>query len=283
MEGIGIVDKIWTGHASDQAIRLNAASGGIITGSLIGLLEKGIIDGAVVNIPDPDRLPEGKSILAKTKEALMHSAKSIYCMTEINQGLNIARCDADIKKLAVVGLPCQISDLRKILEEDAHLKKKVFVCIGLMCGHNMLSSATVEALKQSGIDINDVQEVCYRSHGWYPFSYSVKMKDESIKDFLWPNSSLQKIWSSLKYLPRRCLACSDFAAEKADIACCDAWLDEFRGNQEGYSIILTHNKKGSSIIEQLIEDKVLNLKEDDISCLQRSQRLQIDRKKAKKV
>ena len=283
MEGVGVVDKIWIGYASDRKVRLNAASGGIITGSLIGLLEAGFIDGAVVNIPDPDSPPRGKSILAKTKSELMHSAKSIYCITEINQGLNTARYDADIKKLAVVGLPCQISDLRKRLKENARLEEKAVICIGLMCGHNMLPSATVEVLNQSGININDVQEVRYRSHGWYPFSYSIEMKDGNVKDFLWPNSSLQKIWSSLEYLPRRCLTCSDFAAEEADIACCDAWLDEFRGNQEGYSIVLTHNKKGSSIIEQLIEDKVLNLKEDDVLCLQRSQHLQIERKKARKI
>ena len=283
MEGIGAVDKIWVGYATDQAIRLNAASGGIITGSLINLLNTGFIDGAVVNIPDSNCPPKGKSILAKTKDELLHSAKSIYCMTEISRGLTIARYDADIEKLAVVGLPCQISDLRKRLKEDACLKKKVIICIGLMCGHNMLSSATVGALNQSGIDINDVQEVRYRSYGWYPFSYSVKMKNGDVNDFVWPNSSLQKIWDSLEYLPQRCLTCSDFAAEEADIACCDAWLEEYRGNQEGYSIVLTHNKKGTSIVEQLIKDKILSLKESDVSCLQRSQYLQIERKRMKKV
>lgn len=283
MEGIGAVDKVWIGYSTDQLVRRNAASGGIITGSLIRLLETGFIDGAIVNIPDPNQSPKGKSILAKTKEEILHSAKSIYCMTEINRGLNIVRHDVDVKKLAVVGLPCQISDLRKRLKKDACLKNKVVICIGLMCGHNMLSSATVEALNQSGIDINDVQEVCYRSYGWYPYFYSIKMKDGNTKGFRWPKSPLQKMWASLEYLPQKCLNCSDFAAEEADIACCDAWLEEYRGNQEGYSIVLTHNKKGSSIIEQLIEDKTLTLKEDDVSCLQRSQHLQIERKKMRKV
>ena len=231
LDGIGLVDKVWIGYASDQEIRLNAASGGIITGSLIGLLETGFIDGAVVNVPDLDYPPNGKSILAKTKKELMHSAKSIYCMTEIKRGLNIAKYDTSIKKLAVVGLPCHIADLRKIMKKDELLANKIVLCMSPVCGHNVLPSATIEALRQIGIDINDVQEVRYRSQGWYPFSYSIKMRNGKITNYAWPNSALHKIWESLKYQPKRCLKCSDFAAESADIACCDAWLKEYQGNQ----------------------------------------------------
>lgn len=282
MEGIGIVDKVWVGHATNQTVRLNAASGGIITGSLIDLLERGTIDGAVVNIPDPDQPPKGKSILAKTKEDLMHSAKSIYCMTEIKYGLNAAKYDAYAQKIAVVGLPCQIADLRKMMERDSILSDKIVLCMGIMCGHNMLPAATIGALEQSDIDINDVKEIRYRSYGWYPFSYSVTLKSGDVKDFAWPDSTLHKVWESLKYQPQRCTKCFDFAAEKADIVCCDAWLEEYRGNQEGYSIVLTHNKTGTAIVEQLMRDNVLTLKLNDVSCIQRSQSVQIKRKMSNK-
>lgn len=282
MDGLGIVNKVWIGHASNQQIRCNAASGGIITGSLIGLLENGVIGGAVVNIPDPDFPPYGKSILAKTKNELLHSAKSIYCMTEIKRGLNIAKYDATIKKIAVVGLPCQISDLRKAMKKDAVLANKITICFGIMCGHNIRPSATVKALAQSGIDIKDVQEIRYRGKGWYPFTYCVTLKNGDVKDFLWPDSPLQKIWDDLQDQPQRCLKCSDFAAESADIACCDAWLEEYRGNQEGYSIILTHTIKGTSFVEKLMQEKTLDLEPSDVSCIQRSQYIQLGRKVARK-
>lgn len=282
LDGIGLVDKVWIGYALDQEIRLNAASGGIITGSLIGLLENGTIDGAVVNVPDSTYVPHGKSILAKTKEDILFSAKSLYCMTEIKRGLNIAKWDDSVKKLAVVGLPCQIADLRKSLKNDSFLADKIKICFGIMCGHNILSKATIEALNQSNIDLKDVKEIRYRAKGWFPFSYIVEMIDGQKKEFPWSGSSLQKIWDSLKYQPKRCLGCLDFAAEDADIACCDAWLEEYRGNQEGYSIVLTHTKKGTSIIEGLIEDNVLNLNASDVSCLQRSNSIQINNKLQKK-
>ena len=280
MNGVGIVDKIWIGHATNQTIRLNSSSGGIVTGSLVALLESGFIDGAVVNVADPTFVPNGKSIFAKTMDELMQSSKSIYCMTEISRGLNVARYDDDIKRIAVVGLPCQISKLRRMLDEDDVMQRKVVICFGIMCGHNMQSVATVKALEESGINVVDVKKVTYRAHGWYPFNYTVEMNNGIIKDFAWAGSPLQKMWDSLKYMPPICKRCSDFAAESADIACCDAWLDRYRGTQEGYSIVLTHTKLGTDVIEDLINKGALKLGPGAADDLYRSNYLQIDRKLA---
>lgn len=278
MDGIGNVDKIWIGYASDQTVRLNSSSGGIITGSLVALLESGVIDGAVVNVLDLDMLPWGKSILAKTKEELMQSSKSIYCVSEIVRGLNLVRDDPTVQKVAVVGLPCQISNLRQNMSFHNWLCEKVVICIGIMCGHNIYASTTIEALRESEVDINDVRRVIYRARGWYPFYYNVEMKDGSTKEFLWPKSPLQKTWDSLENLPYLCKICTDFAAEKADIACCDAWLEEYRGNQEGYSIVLTHTPLGTMFIENLIKENALILEPSSVEDLYRSNYMQIDRK-----
>lgn len=278
MDGLGVIKAVWIGYASNDAIRKNGASGGIITGSLIGLLDQSLLDGAVVNIPDLEKPPKGRSILATTKDEILNSAKSIYCITEIKRGLKKAEQNIEVEKLAVVGLPCQISDFKKDTKRNASLRYKNVVCFGLMCGHNITASATIEALKQSKISINDVQKIRYRSHGWYPFSYRITLKDGNVKDFVWPESPLQKIWDSSEYRPQRCQTCSDFAAESADIACCDAWLDEYRDNMKGYSIVLTHTDKGTDIIQHLIKTKVLTLKKTDESVIQRSQYLQLEQK-----
>lgn len=278
MNGIGNIDKVWIGYATDQAIRLNAASGGIITGSLIGLLRDKIIDGAVVNVPDEDHPLQGKSILAKTEAEILHSAKSVFCVTEIQRGLDMIKSE----RVAVVGLPCQITDLRKRMSKDSVLSEKVVVCFGLMCGHNVLPGASFEAIRRLGIDAEEIKEFRYRASGWFPYNASLKMKNGDVIDIPWLESPFKDIWDSYNYQSKRCLECSDFAAEEADIACCDAWLEEFRGNQEGYSIVLTHTKKGSGFIERLIKRDVLTLKVDDVSCLQRSNSSQIDRKLKRK-
>ena len=79
-------------------------------------------------------------------------------------------------------------------------------------------------------------------------------------------------------MPDACKVCSDFAAEQADVACCDAWLEEYRGEQEGHSIVLAHTSLGTSCIKNLIQEGILILDECDESYIQRSQFSQIARK-----
>ena len=276
---LGNVEKVWTGHSTNHEIRRNSASGGIVSGILVDLMEKGVIDGAVINVPDPEHPLYGKSILATSKKDIMHGAKSIYGMTEIGNGLRIAAQNPDIKKVAVVGLPCQMASVRNMLSKGGRLSKKVELLIGIMDGHNVYHAATEDALRMSGIDPDIVREVRYRSKGWSPYSYSIELLNKERKEFLWPKSSFQKIWDSFSLRPVPCLICNDFAAEHADIACADAWLDEYKGNQKGYSIVLAHTNAGKRVVGRLIKDKSLDLIEKDPSCIGRAQYCQLDYKK----
>ena len=268
---IGNVYKIWIGFAKDPQVRQKAASGGIITGSLLGLLEQHKIDGAIVTVPD---FPHGgKSIFAKTKRELMQGAGSIYCITSLKQGLRFAQ-KSDAKNIAVVGLPCQIAELKP---ED-----RIYVTFGLMCGHNILPDATFKALKALDIEIEDIKEVKYRATGWFPYDLQIFMKNGDVKSIPYEGSKLQELWESRKFQPPKCLKCFDFAAEKADVACCDAWLEEYRGNTEGISIVLAHTQHGVSVIERLIKTNVLDLFESDESVLYRANMAQIEYKKRMK-
>ena len=87
------------------------------------------------------------------------------------------------------------------------------------------------------------------------------------------------IWNALLWVPTRCLLCNDFAAETADIAVADAWLPEYEGNQEGYSIVLTHTKQGAIMVQDLIDSKCLELEPRNISEIGCSQYCQLDYKK----
>lgn len=269
---IGNVCKVWIGFAKDSQVRQSAASGGIITGSLLGLLKQNKIDGAVVTIPD---FPHGgKSIFARKEKDLTQSAGSIYCITSLKHGLRLAK-ESNTRNFAVVGLPCQIAKL----ESSKHL----YVTFGIMCGHNILPDATFKALRASGIKIEDVKEIQYRAIGWFPWRSQIFMKDGSVKNFSLDNSNFQEVWESKKFQSPKCLKCFDFAAEKADIACCDAWLEEYRGNTKGISIVLAHTQHGVSVIEHLIETNVLDLFESDESVLYRANMKQIEYKKRIKL
>lgn len=269
---IGKVIKVWIGFAQDRQVRQNAASGGIITGSLLGLMEQGFIDGAVVTKSD---FPHGGiSYFAQNKDDILQSAGSIYSITNLKQGLDLAQ-KASTKKVAVVGLPCQIAALES--------KESFYVTFGLMCGHNMLPSATLQALKASNINIEDVKDIQYRGIGWFPGKLCILMKNGSIKNISYDGSAFQKIWESKNFQTSKCLKCTDFAAEKADVACCDAWLEEYRGNMKGFSIVLAHTQRGTSVIQHLIDTNILNLFEVDESVIYRANMNQIRYKKEKSL
>jgi len=266
---IGNIEEVFEGYATKPGVRLNGASGGVITGALRGLLKLGLIDGAVVNVPDPEKPGCGKSIFAQTEEDIFRSAKSIYCMTEIKSGLKDAFSNGHTR-IAVVGLPCQISSLEK--------DERIVATFGLMCGHNVTVDYIQHVLEALHIDYGSVAKVDYRGSGWFPFNCRIQMKNGTLYEIPWSTSHFKTLWQTNYACPKMCFDCSDFAAESADIACCDAWLDEHKGNADGISIVLSHTKKGTSLIETLRNADFLTLQEAPVSVILRAQAAQIRRK-----
>ena len=276
---LGDVAGVWIGHAADEEVRVNGSSGGVVSAILIHLLETKAIDAAVICKPDEKFPARGMSLAAKTRDDILRGAKSIYGMTEIGSGLKEALDDSRVKKIAVVGLPCQIASLRQATEVVAEIGAKVFLSIGLMCGHNVYHKATSLAIKGQGIRMEDVAEFRYRASGWSPWFIEIITKKGKRYTVCWEDSPFAAIWDALVMVPRRCLLCNDFAAEAADIAVGDAWLAEYKGNQKGYSIILAHTRHGAGVVQNLADSKCLDLKLSDAGVIGRSQYCQLDFKK----
>ena len=90
----------------------------------------------------------------------MQAARSKYVIIPVN-GI-IREIKKENKKVAFVGLPCQIQGMRKAMENDMQLKKQVVVLLSLFCGFNMEKAATDYLMKQSGIAKQDICEFSYR-------------------------------------------------------------------------------------------------------------------------
>lgn len=256
------IDSVWLGYSSDPSIRKNGASGGCITGTLAFLLEKQLIDGAVVTVPDPDKYGRGISTFATTREEVLRSAKSIYNVTSLSKGLSEAS-----GRVAVVGLPCQITSY-----QGEGIK------LGIFCGKNILPSALDEVVIRHGFKLEEVKSVCYRAFGWYPYGYTITLKSGVMYKFPWQASPLQEAWESEKHRPPMCKTCTDFLADDADISFGDAWLRELYGNEEGFNLIVVQ-KSGKELMEKLIKNKVLTVTKVDTSYLLRSNGRQLEAKR----
>jgi len=276
---LGNVTGVWTGFAANEVIRSNGASGGIVSAILIRLLETKDIDAAVICGPDKDFPVRGRSFAAQTRDEIIFGAKSIYGATEIGTGLSTALNHKKVKRIAVVGLPCQIASVKRASELVPELKSKIHLLIGIMDRHNVYHKATEYAIKRQGIQLNDVAEFRYRASGWSPYFTELITKDAKHHKLCWKDSPFSVIWRASLMVPRRCLMCNDFAAESADIAVSDAWLKEYEGNQKGYSIVLSHTQQGAELVHSLRDSNCLQLEPSDVSVIGRSQYCQLDFKK----
>ena len=82
---IGHYTALYTGYSNDYEIRYHSASGGVTSQFLIYLLEKKIINGAVVTAFSETDHVTPISYIARTKEDILKARSSKYCPVSLNQ------------------------------------------------------------------------------------------------------------------------------------------------------------------------------------------------------
>ena len=99
----------WLAHASNPGIRECAASGGVVSSLLIGMLERRDIDGALVCatvVEDHQVRPH--FFIATTAEEVLSARGSTYVATRFGRDA-LPLIERFEGRLAVVGLPCDLT------------------------------------------------------------------------------------------------------------------------------------------------------------------------------
>ncbi len=244
---IGYYRTIARGHSSDEHIRKNASSGGVVTSLLLLLLDKGLIDGAiVVGTNAPESLKPGVMI-ARNREEIIRASQSKYCPVPVNAIFQTLRHVEG--KFAFVGLPCHIHGLRKIQLSNRPESKKIFITLGLYCGFTMHYEGTEFLLKKLGIEKKDVIDLKYRGNG-HPGGFFVKTKNNEF--FL--DKHIYNLINPV-FVPERCLVCPDLTNEFADISVGDIWK---KPDKNGWSSIIIRTPLGQEVFDTSIQEKYLN-------------------------
>jgi len=255
----GPIKKVFMGCASNNQIRHDSSSGGWITQMLINAIEAKIIDGAVVTKMSTNPI-QPVSYIAYSRDDLIAASGSCYCTSNIFDCLHgILK---DNKKLAFVGLPCQILALKKCQKLIPELNDRISITIGLFCG----GSSSIRGLRDIFKFYKIPDDVClikYRGSGW-PGNLFVK-HENGCKSVSYPEYSAMM---RRGYFYNRCFICPDATNELADISFGDAWnlVDE---PVEGTSLIICRNDMGTDFIN-LTSDDILKEIIDD-SLLRKSQ------------
>lgn len=252
---IGNYQGCYLGHAINDNLRFNAASGGVVTALLLFALEKGIIDGALVTKMSQEKPLDPEPFIARTKEEIISACKSKYCPVPANIALKgILR---DEGKFAVVGLPCHIHGLRKALLANEKLKEKVVLHLGIFCSHSDTFWQTDFLLKKFGLKRQDVTKIDYRGEGW-PGMMSILLKNG--RKISLPYSQATSLHGLWLYAPLRCTLCPDLTAELADVSCGDAWLPELLASEKmGKSIVIPRTKIGKTLCLEAAQNRYIEI------------------------
>lgn len=250
---LGRIEKVFFSYSTDGNIRYHAASGGVITSLALYMLKQKIVDKVLVTKMDGFKatptLTDNKNDIVSAQGSIYFKTFSLRILKKLLSNLKKG------KRICIVGLPCQISTLKKALEG---FEDKLYF-IGLICNHVNGNWYLHHIIKKYLPKNAKPIAIGPRKDGWPgQIKISFKLNNDS-KELAVPQS---KFWGILPLLnissPLGCLLCADHLASNADIVAGDAWHPKFTGkNLSGVSIVVARTKRGLKLVEQAIKDGTL--------------------------
>jgi coenzyme F420 hydrogenase subunit beta len=244
--------------ATDPQFRHAGSSGGALSAILLHLLEKGIVDAAVANGPDPHYPARNRTVVVRDRAAVLAAAGSRYApsspLSSLNDMLEVHRQTG--RRLAFVGKPCDVAALRALTVKDPEIASAFPVLVSFFCA-GVPSYAGGEALLTS-LDAKTAIAFRYRGNGW-PGRATATLPDGSERSM-----SYQESWGKIlsKHVQHRCKICADGTGTAADIVCADAWVSDEKGyprfeETPGISLIVTRTELGSRLVASAVESGAL--------------------------
>lgn len=224
----GVFRHIFVARATRPEIADAGQDGGVVTALLAWACANGHIDGAVVAAVGADDKPCFPSPkVVTTVEAIRASAGSWYTYCPNNLALDEV-AEQGLEKVAFVGVPCQVTPLRKMAHMDPAFlvtaKKKpkivgrqrgflrdpaarVGVSIGLFCTEVFRPELMTERIEQQmGIPLEEVRQFNVKGE------VLIYKRDGDV-------ARIPLEEAMAEYQRPECRHCGDFSAEMADIAC----------------------------------------------------------------
>lgn len=224
----GVFRHIFVARAKRADIAAAGQDGGVVTALLAWARASGRIDGAVVAaVGEGDRPCFPSPKVVTTEAEIRASAGSWYTYCPNNLALHEV-AERDLQQVAFVGVPCQITPLRKMAHMDPAFlvteKKKpkivarqrgflrdpaarVGVSIGLFCTEVFRPELMTERIEQQmGIPLQDIRQFNVKGE------VLIYKRDGDV-------ARIPLAEAMAEYQRPECRHCGDFSAELADIAC----------------------------------------------------------------
>lgn len=240
---IGRYISTYSGYSNSYNIRFHSASGGIVSQFLIYLLEKKIIQGAVVVGFNTNNITEPDVYIAKTKEDVLSAKSSKYCPVSYHGVVEkIMKTEG---KLVVVGLPCHIHSLRKYESAKNEFRKKILGYFAIYCSGTKTMLSQNYLFNKYGIEKNNLKTFSYRDDGCMGFLKAVSKDNKTTK------VPYREYWHSMRgfFSQYRCTLCIDHYGELADISIGDIHVGEYINDEVGVNSIISRNNYFDNLLQ----------------------------------
>lgn len=257
---LGITKNAYAAYSKDEEVRKHAASGGFITSFLCYLLDSGKCDGVLLS---QRKGITGQSFIAKSSTEVLSSKSSIYAPVDYANGVRML-LNTDCKRLAVVGLPCQIQALENLEKINRRVADKITLKVSIVCGKTPTTHAYKYIAKQIGFNYNSIKSVVNRGEGW-PGYLKIAHSEGVYKTPYRSSLSMGMVLSSPYLCNRGCLSCVDGVGLTVDLVVCDAWTSKYTGSKsDGWNFVLTKTALAESIFQEKGFDKYIYAEPESI-------------------
>jgi coenzyme F420 hydrogenase subunit beta len=221
-ENYGIYREV---KAAKTAIK--GQDGGVVTSLLVEGMRNGFFDSAIV--VRKGYSPQIEAVMAEDTGDIIAARGTKYQLVSVPGKLVEAIKERGKKKIAVVGLPCQVSGIREI--QKVMPEMDLFV-IGLFCMENfeyVQLRQRVDELLKVDLDRAERAEITKGNFTVTDRGKQVSCKVSELQDAVRPN----------------CSFCTDFTSRLADISVGSV------GSPAGYSTVITRSRKGEELFRLL--------------------------------
>jgi len=233
---LGEYHGMYLAKARDESIRKRRiGSGGAVTALLLYMIEEGIVD-AVVTARKTKGVT-GEIVVAHSREELLEAAGNKWSVLPFTLKLKEALSDENIRRVAMVGLPCQAQFLWQmrlfpVLETD--FSSKIYFIVSLFCIGTFATEAFLSSLHRLyGIEAERVS--------------SINIVGDTL--IIKYNGGEKRITLSeaIPYMQLGCLVCPDYTGIFSDLS---AGISE---QFPGYTILISRSDKSEKYLKDAAE------------------------------
>jgi len=256
----GVYRRIVAARCTDPEVLARCEDGGVVTGLLAWARRNDVIDGAVVSTIDPNTPCAPVPRAVTTVDEIIGSASSWPNNLALEEAQKL-----DLSRVAFVGVPCQVTPVRKMQTADAsylnngrkkdkHIERqtkflkgfgeRVALNIGLLCSEVFTFDGLMRDVIEGdmGIPLTEIRKFNVKG------KVLIYKRDGELVEM--------NLKQAQEYARPECHHCGDFSAELADISCGGVGAMD-------WTIVVLRTPRGEEVFDRAAADGAFEVRSMD--------------------